>query len=474
MSASFLDALKPRMEIDPKLQAAYAEASVSTFDKVKSVTVIPSDCVKNVDPLNNIAKTGKNTAQYVVALTGNLSAKDIVSHCDGISNTIKVFGFFKGIHSLIERLAEEVKSGIDFHIRNLGIFSALLQIFASGTAFVKLLDKFGLIKIAEISSSLGTTAVLPFSVFASSLDLFKCGIEVGLNSLKVHKANNKLDTLKTKLNNTRVNNTDLNNFFKDDPKKNPNLFNKIETFFETHIKKIKDKQRNAKLEIINLQVKVKETRTAVKTARKAYLEEENKPIGEGLIEKTINAWKKRSAQEALFEAHKAHDKAYNSCKHLSNRYIRRIEKQTVWKGQRELFNNADHGKQLKVVMDVDGNYSLDKTDSVNKLFDAEQNKWEHRENNANNEKSKSAINIFINCAVAVALIATIVLTLTGIAVLAAAMTITTLYLVVALTSLVNGHLGRKDGFFSSTKVTDIDYKQVLFTPIGQAGRLQLP
>lgn len=471
------------------VQSLYDDTN-SRFVVPKKVTAFLADIAKGSELINSIAKVFKNVATYHEAVTSDLTSKGIISQLGFFSDVIKTFGFFKGIHAILEKALEVDVEGSKLHQRNLGIASGVFQTIVGGTAGAKILNTLKLIDLAAFSSAIGSAAVFPFTVFSNSLDLVKNIVDLTLNSMKVDDANTKIDAAEDNLAATKIMHEKI------DPTKPPNkkldnlvqakqaqatnpsvvlpdVFGNLDAFFTSHLQKMKDKQDAAHTKLTALETDVGTTSGSAATALQEYqnasVAKKAANAADDFWDKLKCNWNKRSARTALVNAKLAHDKACERRDQLKEKFIRRIGKHTVWTRAQQMFAAEikdssgaviKSSKELAYTQDPSGNYRLDAANPVNQLLTAERKKWAARDTFWGQDKLKGGIAIFINCTVIVCLIASIVLSFTGIGILALSLTLTSLWLLVSFAGIANSIVAKYIEEQRKEKPALIDYKKI--------------
>lgn len=485
-----LPAESPKWTALPQKIQSLCDDTNSRFVVPKKVTAFLADIAKGSELINNIAKVFKNVATYHEAVTSDLTSKGIISQLGFFSDVIKTFGFFKGVHAILEKALEVDLEGSKMHQRNLGIASAVFQTIVGGTAGAKVLNTLKLVDLAAFSSSIGAAAVFPFGVFSNALDLVKNIVDLTLNSMKVDDANTKIDATEDNLFATKIMHEKIDPTSNEPVNKKlgklvqakqvhatdpsavlPDVFGNLDAFFTSHLQKMKDKQDSAHTKLTALETEVGTTAANAATALQEY---QNASVAKkgavGFWEKLECNWNKRSARTALVNAKLAHDKSCDRRDQLKAKFVRRIDKHTVWTRAQHMFvveikddssgSVIKPGKELVYKQNASGNYKLDDANPVNQLLNAERKKWAARDTFWGQEKLKGGISVFINCTVIVCLIAAIVLSVTGVGILALSLTLTSLWLLVSFAGIANGIAAKYIEEQRKEKPVILDYKKI--------------
>jgi hypothetical protein len=421
-----------KFTLPPKLNGKYVNATSSSL-------IAPfSNAAREMGIPNSFAKIAKGVTQIFVQLgEASAAAIDFVSKCTFFGETVKVLSFTKGLDDIIQNTAKQNETGINLHQRNLGIASGFFQLVISGMAGFKLLDTFKVLSLSNISSVLGTTAVLPFSVVSSGVEIIKNVVDITNKSLKIHKTNGQIDKVKEKQENFKVEKESTNDVANSE---------KIGAFLTKHIEDMKIKQEAAPDQIATKKDELKAAKKTAKEALLAYQEtsknrKKNKASPEK-IAKFINSIslfrEKRANKAALFEATAAYDKAYKGLEDADKKLKGRVTKIQAWGNVQNQFNtNVKTNKDLGIenVGIKRNGKELDGSDLVNQMISEKASRWDAIRDNCNFSNFKDGFGIALSVVATIGLIATIILTFTGVGTIPVLLTMTTLWLILALAGL---------------------------------------
>lgn len=415
--------IKSKWTLPENLQADYVSSKSSLIPGVRVILAPFANAAREIGIPNTFTKIAKNISQYFVTLNADASAKNLVNACNTFGDIVKVASFPKGVDDILSNAAKQDETGINLHQRNLGIASGFFQTIISGMAGVKLLNTFQAISIADISLALGTTTVLPFSVVTNGVEIVKNVVDITSKSLNIHETNIQDNKAKAKMKNFRTD------------KKTDNA--KIKAFLEAHIQEMEAKQAKA-IEKLNNQTDLQAKAAAAAKATDNCQAD----IDEGIeldkpetnkIRKTLGKiclfFKEISHKSTLFAATDAYMKAYDAHIETTRKFDARVIKLDDWKALQKHFK--DHHEKLV----LDSNNKIDNTDPLNQLIAAKSTRWAAIRKNCGLANTKDGIGIAISVVATIGLIATIVLTFTGVGTIPVLLTMTSLWLILALAGL---------------------------------------
>lgn len=404
--------IAPKWALPDALNADYTKAKTSIIPRIRTVLAPFSDAARELGTPNNFVKIAKNAAQYFVTLEASAPAKTLVGHCNTIGDSVKVFSVTKGVDDILSNASKTDATGIDLHQRNLGIASGFFQLVISGSAAAKLLNTFDVISLSGISEALGTTAVLPFSVFTSGIEIIKNGIDIANKSLKIHKSNLRSDKFKEK----------------QKAFKNKTDSAKIGQFLSDHKLQMEAKQDAAhkklaaQTELKNAEAAAGKALTEYNDAVQVIADLQNSNIN--VVSKFVQTqWlevsKKNRKEAALFEAKESYDKERDILTKTEKKFVARVIKYDAFNKLLEQHQDA---------MD-------DKKDLLNQFIADKTARWKAIRENCSLENKKDGIGIALSVVATIGLIATIVLTFTGIGTIPVLLTMTSLWLILAIAGI---------------------------------------
>lgn len=431
-----LNPIPAKWVLPDTLNHKYSDATTSTLSGIKFYLAPFSDAARESGIPNTLVKIAKAIGQYFSILEASIPASNFVANCNIFGDIVKVFNITKGVDDIVTNADKKNLTGIDLHQRNLSIASGFFQTIISGMGGVKLLNTFQLISLAEISTALGTTVVLPFSVAASGVEIVKNVVDISNKSLKIHKTNARRSALRTKFKNFRV------------TKATKDVANstKIAKFLDDHIKAIELNQAAAakkledQLELPAVQANVQKasdeyqkTLDDIAALKLPGVSKVQKLAGFGLH---FKKWRKETS---LFEAKEAHDKVVEDYEKTRQKLAGRVVKLQAWTNVKHQFEaNKANGITIKRT----NTGVLDDTDLVNQMISAKEKRWDTMRKNCNTDNLKDGVSIAISIVATIGLIATIVLTFTGIGTIPVLLTMTSLWLLVSIAGLGNTLLAK--------------------------------
>ncbi len=417
------------------LNQKYTNATTSSIPGIRAYLAPFSDAARESGIPNTLVKIAKGIGQYFNTLEPSAAAKDFVGNCNIINDTVKVLNFAKGVDDILTNVDKKNAKGIDLHQRNLGIASGFFQLIVSGMGAAKLLNTFQVISLADISSALGTTTVLPFAVVGNGVEIVKNVIDITNKSLKVHKTRTRKAEIQAKHKNFKANKkTGMNDVANSA---------KIALFLDSQIAKIEQKD-DAAIQKLNDQTELNNAQAIAQKAADEY-QEILDDLADPAVSKlqkliiTLTAAKWRQ-ERTLFEAKAAYDQIVDDYTKTSAKLHGRVEKLDAWKNVKAQFdiNARVVGPRIK----RDANGILDGTDLVNQMIASKTDKWKAIRKNCNLDNLKDGIGIAISVVATIGLIAAIVLTFTGVGTIPVLLTMTSLWLLVSLAGLGNTLLSK--------------------------------
>lgn len=394
----FLDDIKnaPKPLGDAFFKKKAAEQN-SLYNKIKKITTHINSELEGTGTVSTIAKIIKNTANYFFVLSNDLIAKNIINFTGSVSDSIKALGFFKGVRDLVEYSGNKKLSGTKFHENNLAITSSIFQCVIGGATFTKLLDQFQVIKLANVSLSLGTTA-FPFSAFTGTVEIVKSLIDLARGSITINEVRIKQNNLEKKQNlfNNESDQNSLEEFIRE--RQNHSLQKQ-----ESAITKLAALNEDLeKFQNISL-----EANTKYKEAEKALNDKDS-----SYISRISPLWKRRQAINAFVEATTKYEKIKN-----------KIDKLT--KANEKNINNYESWAKVST------NF-VDRDAIAQEIVKAKSDLWEAKSKNNKWSLIEQGVGISIGVIATIGLIFSLVVSLSGIGIIPVALTITSLFLVTSL------------------------------------------
>lgn len=411
---------------DDNLNQKYIKATTSSIPGIRAKLAPFSEAAKKSGIPNTLVKIAKGIAQFFSTLEASIPAKDFVSSCNTFGDILKVFSITKGVDDILVNADKKNETGLNLHKRNLGIASGFFQVIISGMGGAKLLNTFQLISLADISTALGTTAVLPFAVVANGVEIVKNVVDITNGSIRIHQTNEKRAKL----------NKNIKKFSgKADSKQ-------IGKFLADNLSKKTAKQLAAEQYLKDKQAEIKTASAAVETALAAYTKTSNerKNIKNSDAGK-ISKWSQRfplfftkiSNKAALCEAKAAHDQLVGDYSKERAKFAARITKFDAWTNANAHFNNVlQKDVNGDSIILKDAKNKLDITDPLSHLIADKQIKWKAQRGNCNMDNVKDGLGIAISLVATIGLIAATVLIFTGIGTIPVLLTMTSLWLFVSL------------------------------------------
>lgn len=416
-----------------KLNHSYAKHKKS-FSIKKSAHKSPNFFATNCSDqgiVGSVFKVLKSVFQYPAVLVSELPYKAIVNHCSGVADTFKSFNFFKGIKSIYDNRSNKHEGkklkGKKLHLRNLGIAGGVFQTVIGGATFTKLLDNFGVIKIAEITSAMGRSsvagqalaAVAPFSVVTNFLEIGQNIIAIAKASLIIHGNRKKKSQYRRKVRNLS-------------PKNNKYEAN-VKAFVKAHIKDIETKQaadlvkldqlagNDAKftgLTVLNTAARIDQKENIYQAKLDALNAKKDAVKNSLAVLRFFNTvapkLQLRRARLDLFEAKETHDKICNLRTSIFNHRENREDKLVSY---------------TKIDNDLEANGV---TAPVGQLFVDKGHKWKVQSSGLNLKNFQEGIGIVINILAIITLLAATVLFFSGIATIPATLGITSMFLIISV------------------------------------------
>ena len=419
--------LPEKWTLPGKLNQKYVNAT-------KTSLIAPfSGLAREIGLPNTFAKIAKGVASYFVTLEASEPAKNFVSNCNVFGDTVKVLSFAKGVDDIMQNAAKGDVKGLDLHQKNLGIASGFFQMVISGMAGFKLLDTFKVLSLSKISEALGTTAVLPFSVVTNGFEIIKNVIDITNKSIKIHKTNQEDAKVKDKQNRFKIT--------KDKTEDKANS-EKIGEFLKQHIKDMKAKQKAGPDILKEKEKTLDSAKQRAEAALKAYSETKNKrKVNKASPEKVASLIKKlplfiekQKNKAELFEATAACDKAYQGLENAKSKLDGRVTKISAWKNVKNQFKKNVSESKEGIGIKRNGD-ELDSSDLVNQMVAEKTSRWNAKRDNFSFSNLKDGLAIALSVVATIGLIATIVLTFTGVGTIPVLLTMTTLWLILALAGL---------------------------------------
>jgi hypothetical protein len=364
-----------------------------------------------------------NIVKDIFTLIGNVAiltlSRGTITQTNLINNSFKFLGVFNGIKTLIKNDDEIKKDTQTFTKKDtiLKVASGTLGITIAAVGGFQILDTLKVIDLASVAISMGTFSItgsnllLSFGSILSLFGIMKAGITLGVSAYKLRKINLKISDI--------------------EQKKmlwgSPILTEERATY---HIKQIRHHQAKTEIEANQIAKLIKKNSKKFKKYKTAYSQKEHllklkkiKLQNKNVILQTIG---KISSKIALIKAkRKLHQMAkiyYARCDRFDGKkeaYQILKQKEERWKRIRTIIKAPSEVQSQALT-----------TFSNQKLA-----KWEIKRANLNLDKLKTGLKIGVNIILIIALIASIVLTATGVGAIPVLIGTASLFLFVSLSSM---------------------------------------